>query len=65
LWFQKINWFIENGFRIKRIVQEVGDIVVSGPGTLHWVRSFGIALQSAWNIFTDTPRSWAAAFHRQ
>ena len=40
-------------------------MIVSGPGTLHWVRSYGVALQSAWNIFTDTFKSWQAAFHRQ
>jgi hypothetical protein len=65
LWFQKVNWFIANGFKIKRIIQKAGDMVVSGPGTLHWVRSFGIALQSAWNIFFNTHKSWEAAFHRQ
>ena len=46
-------------------MQKAGDMVVSGPGTLHWVRSYGVALQSAWNIFTDTFKSWQAAFHRQ
>jgi len=64
LWFEKINWFIENGFSIKRIVQKKGDIVISGPGTLHWVRSFGVAVQSAWNIFPKTYSQMKAAFHR-
>lgn len=51
LWFEKINWFLENGIQIKRILQKPGDLVVSGPGTLHWVRGEGVSLHSAWNIF--------------
>ena len=65
LWYERINWFVTNGFKIKKIIQKPGDMVVSGPGTLHWVRSYGTSLQSAWNIFTDTFKSWQAAFHRQ
>ena len=64
MWFEKIHWFVENGFRVKRIVQKAGDMVVSGPGTLHWVRGFGVALHSAWNIFSDTLTSWTTAYHR-
>lgn len=65
LWYEKINWFVENGFPIKKIVQKKGDVVISGPGTLHWVRSHGIALQSAWNIFPVTEKGMKAAYSRQ
>jgi len=38
--------------------------VISGPGTLHWVRSFGVALQSAWNIFPKSYKMFTTALHR-
>jgi len=38
--------------------------VISGPGTLHWVRSYGIALQSAWNVFPTTYHQFKCAFNR-
>jgi hypothetical protein len=66
LWYEKINWFMEQGkYPVKKIIQKKGDIVVSGPGTLHWVRSHGIALQSAWNQFPITLRMMKYAFCRQ
>jgi hypothetical protein len=66
LWYEKINWFMEQGkYPVKKIIQKKGDIVVSGPGTLHWVRSHGIALQSAWNQFPITLRMMEYAFCRQ
>jgi hypothetical protein len=37
---------------------------VSGPGTLHWVRSYGVALQSAWNIFPKNYNMIKCALHR-
>lgn len=45
-------------------MQRKDDIVVTGPGTLHWVRSFGTALQTSWNIMPKTYEQLAAAFHR-
>ena len=66
LWYEKINWFVEQGkYPIKKIIQKKGDIVISGPGTLHWVRSYGIALQSAWNLFPITYNAMENAYHRQ
>jgi len=32
--------------------QVEGDLVVLGPGCEHWVRSFGKAVQTAWNFGT-------------
>jgi hypothetical protein len=66
LWYEKLNWFLEDGkYPVKKIIQKKGDIVISGPGTLHWVRSHGIALQSAWNQFPITYNSLYFAYHRQ
>lgn len=64
LWYESLEWFIEHGYPVKRLVQNKGDIVISGPGTLHWVRSYGTALQSAWNIMVKTDYQAKAALHR-
>ena len=50
LWYERLDWFIKRGYPVKRFLQRRDDIVVTGPGTLHWVRSFGSALQTSWNI---------------
>lgn len=49
---------------MKRFLQRKDDIVVTGPGTLHWVRSFGVAIQTSWNIFPKTYEQFEAAFNR-
>jgi hypothetical protein len=36
LWFEDVYWFIEQGIPIKKILQQKGDIVIIGPGTLIW-----------------------------
>lgn len=38
------------GIPVRKVIQKPGDIIILGPGTLHWVRSYGISLQSAWNF---------------
>lgn len=65
LWYQGIDWFIERNYPVKRFLQKKDDIVVTGPGTLHWVRSFGTALQTSWNMFPKTLEQFQAAYHRQ
>lgn len=50
LWYEGLDWFIKHGYPVKRFLQRKDDIVVTGPGTLHWVRSFGVAIQTSWNI---------------
>ena len=50
---------------MKKFLQRKDDIVVSGPGTLHWVRSYGKALQTSWNIMPKTYEQMKAAFKRQ
>ena len=50
---------------MKRFLQRKDDIVITGPGTLHWVRSFGKALQTSWNIMFKSLEQLKAAFMRQ
>lgn len=49
---------------MKRFLQRKDDIVVTGPGTLHWVRSYGVAIQTSWNIFPKNYEQFEAAFLR-
>jgi hypothetical protein len=45
-------------------VQKVGDIVIVGVGTPHWVKSLGYTVNSAWNIGGKTERQFTAALER-
>ena len=64
LWYESLDWFISHGYPVKRFLQRKDDIVVTGPGTLHWVRSFGVAIQTSWNLMPKTLEQFVAAFHR-
>lgn len=65
LWYEDLDWFISHGYPVKRFLQRKNDIVVTGPGTLHWVRSFGLALQTSWNMMPKSLDQFEAAYHRQ
>ena len=64
LWYEKLDWFISRGYPVKRFLQRKDDIVVTGPGTLHWVRCFGLAMQTSWNIFPKNYEQFVATFDR-
>jgi histone demethylase len=50
LWFCDPEFVMMHGIPIKAFYQKPGDIVILGPGCLHWVRSDGVAVNSAWNV---------------
>ena len=50
LWFCNVDFCLENNIPVRKFIQKPGDIVFINAGTLHWVRSKGIAVNSAWNI---------------
>jgi len=50
LWFSNVDFCLENEIPVKKFVQKPGDIVYTNSGTLHWVRSKGIAVNSSWNV---------------
>lgn len=58
LWFAPPEWLMINNYPIKKLIQKKGDLVYSGPGTLHWVRSLGKCFQIAWNVFPKTEKQW-------
>lgn len=54
LWFSDWEYPMLNQIPIKVFRQKPGDLVLLGPGCLHWVRSEGMAVNSAWNMCDET-----------
>ena len=50
LWYISLEEVLQRGFKVSKFVQEQGDVVVLAPGTLHWVRSYSMTVNSAWNL---------------
>ena len=49
-WYLDLEDTLKFGVKVSKLIQEPGDIVVLAPGTLHWVRSHQVTVNSAWNI---------------
>jgi hypothetical protein len=50
LWFEDWTFFMKNKINFLYTLQKAGDIVLVGPGCLHWVRSKGFSVHSSWNF---------------
>ena len=50
IWFPDVEFFISNKIRVFYTVQEDGDIVLVGPGTIHWVRAVDHSINTSWNF---------------
>lgn len=50
LWFTNIEYLLERGIPVRKFRQRQGEVVFLGPGCLHWVRSQGKTVQTAWNF---------------
>ncbi len=50
LWYSSPEYPLYYGLPTMFFYQKPGDLVLLGPGCLHWVRSMGIAVNSAWNF---------------
>ena len=50
LWYIDLEFCIKNDIKVTMFVQEEGDVVSLSPGTLHWVRSHEVTVNSAWNF---------------
>lgn len=49
-WYLDLDSCIKYGLKFSKFIQEPGDIVILAPGTLHWVRSYSVTVNSAWNL---------------
>ncbi len=50
IWFPDVEFFITNKIKVFYTVQEAGDIVLVGPGTIHWVRAVDKSINTSWNF---------------
>lgn len=64
LWFSNVDFCLENGISVKKFIQKAGDIVFLNSGTLHWVRSKGITVNSAWNVALKSLFGYSEMFKR-
>lgn len=55
---------MQRNYPIKKIVQKKGDLVYSGPGTMHWVRALGSCIHSAWNVMPKTKQQLESSKQR-
>ncbi|CAD8168236.1 unnamed protein product [Paramecium octaurelia] len=49
LWFKEPEFFLKNGIPFRYTLQKKGDVVILGAGCLHWVKSLGQTINTAWN----------------
>ena len=64
LWFSDADFLLENHIPVKKCIQKPGDIIYLNSGSLHWVRSRGVAVNSAWNIALKTLEVFSEMFNR-
>ena len=51
IWFAPIEFFIKKKINCYYSYQKSGDIILVGPGCLHWVKGQGHSVHSSWNFF--------------
>ena len=64
LWYISLEEVLQRGFKVSKFVQEQGDVVILAPGTLHWVRSYSMTVNSAWNLCEYNHEQVLAMFRR-
>lgn len=64
LWWPEEKYCLNNGFNLYKGVQKQGDLVLVGCGTIHWVRSVGVTVNSAWNIGPIYMENFVRGFNR-
>lgn len=65
LWWPDEIYCIARGFRIFHTVQLPGDLVIVGPGTIHWVKSLGVTTNSAWNFGPKLLPNFIKSYERE
>ncbi|OMJ90366.1 hypothetical protein SteCoe_7281 [Stentor coeruleus] len=49
LWWIDEMYCISKGLKIYHTIQQPGDMILINQGTIHWVKSCGITINSSWN----------------
>lgn len=65
LWWPDEIYCIFKGFNVFHVLQQPGDLVIVGPGTIHWVKSCGITANSAWNFGPKYFNNFKNSFERE
>jgi hypothetical protein len=50
LWYVNYEYFLKNKIKVIYGIQQPSDIMIVGPGCIHWVRSRGHSLHTSWNF---------------
>ena len=64
LWWPDEIYCIIQGFTLYHVIQKPGDLVIVGPGTIHWVKSCGVTTNTAWNFGPKYLNNFIKSFER-
>lgn len=64
LWWPDENYCMAHEFDIYHGIQKPGDLVLVGCGSPHWVKSRGVAVNTAWNFSAKNYNIFKNAFDR-
>lgn len=64
LWYEEWEYFLKNKINVLYTIQKESDIILVGPGCIHWVRSLGFATHSSWNFFHKEKKAFEIALDR-
>lgn len=65
LWWPDEIFCLIKGFKLYHSVQQPGDFVIVGPGTIHWVKSCGLTVNSAWNFGRKKLLNFKKSYERE
>ena len=64
LWWPDEIYCIIQGFTVYHVIQKPGDLILVGPGTIHWVKSCGVTTNTAWNFGPKYLNNFIKSFER-
>lgn len=64
LWWPDENFLMSQGYKTYYGIQQPDDLVYVGPATMHWVKSLGATVNSAWNFGGKTAKHFDLSFQR-
>ena len=64
LWWPDEIYCISKGLTVYHTIQKEGDLILVGPGTIHWVKSCGVTTNTAWNFGPKSFNNFKTSFER-
>lgn len=65
LWWPDEIFCLIKGFKVYHSIQQPGDLVIVGPGAIHWVKSLGRTVNSAWNFGSKRLINFKRSYERE